>query len=180
MADAYDPSGGEEGRSTLQVPGALGPTQVAVVSGNASLEVALREAMAAQVVQVNTLVNPKKVEEKFGLWCPSIVVVDAIDPVRDDNGLLIPWLGQQSREFTTVVWGHDQPWGIHFCQRLQQAKVPYVPFDRREGVQPLAEMIQSRYRSSILAPPPEAKDSDAAIHTNTLLPPQATFPDDEV
>lgn len=132
---------------TVEVPAGAGPVRVLVMGRGTSLAVRLRAALGGDRVAVGAATALPAAEHLVTNLNPELVVLDAVDPIQDSTEALVSLLRGLSPACTRLVWGREQPWAERMAETLESAGVPFTPVDRREGVDPLLDLIRSRPRS---------------------------------
>lgn len=135
---------GRAAQNTVEVSLPRGPSRVAIISGNRALERGLRAAFAGENVGVQTSKNLVNLENYRNQFKPEVIIVDAVDPICDHDGLAHALGSSQRNKPICVVWGCEQPWGVRMTQVLENHNLAFVPMDRKEGVYPLMDLIRSR------------------------------------
>lgn len=133
--------------STVEVPAGAGPVRVLVLGRGTSLAVRLRASLGGDRVAVGAATALSAAEHLIQNLNPELVVLDAVDPIQDSVDGLVSLLGGLPPVCTRLVWGREQPWAERIADSLDAASVSFTPVDRREGVDPLLDLIRSRPRS---------------------------------
>lgn len=134
---------------TVEVPAGAGPVRVLVMGRSTSLAVRLRAALGGDRVAVGASTALPAAEHMIGSFCPELVILDAVDPLQDDVHAVARLVGSLPGGTTRLIWGREQPWAEKMSAALDGAGVIYTPVDRRDGVDPLLDLIRSRPRSAI-------------------------------
>lgn len=132
---------------TVEVPPGTGPVRVLVLGRGTSLAVRLRASLGGDRVAVGAATAIPAAEHLVSNLNPELVVIDAADPVQDPLEEVAELLGSLPSSCTRLVWGREQPWAERIAGALDRGSVAYTPVDRREGVDPLLDLIRSRPRS---------------------------------
>ena len=132
---------------TVEVPIGAGPVRVMVMGRGSSLAVRLRAALGGDRVAIGASTATPAAEHMVGTLRPEIIILDAVDPIQDSLDEVAEFLARLPAATTRLVWGREQPWASRLADALDQAIVPYTPVDRRDGVEPLLDLIRSRPRS---------------------------------
>lgn len=75
---------------------------------------------------------------------PAFVLLDASDFPAIEPEALASRLARVAEDVVKGVWGADLPYGMAALAAAQQRGLVLTPFDRREGIEPLMDMIRSR------------------------------------
>ena len=132
---------------TVEVPLGAGPVRVMVMGRGSSLAVRLRAALGGDRVAIGASTATPAAEHMVGTLRPEIIILDAVDPIQDAVEDVAAFLARVPAKTTRLVWGREQPWASRLADALDQATVPYTPVDRRDGVEPLLDLIRSRPRT---------------------------------
>ena len=132
---------------TVEVPVGAGPVRVMVMGRGSSLAVRLRAALGGDRVAIGASTATPAAEHMVATLRPEIIILDAVDPIQDPVDDVAGFLGRVPAATTRLVWGREQPWASRLAAALDAATVPYTPVDRRDGVEPLLDLIRSRPRS---------------------------------
>jgi hypothetical protein len=136
-----------EGRgdvNTLEVPVGEGPVRVVVVSANASLAVALRASLGGDRVAVGSATGVEQAQTLGRRIKPDVWIIDALDPIDDPLADLVELLVGTDAVVVRLVWAAEQPWGGELVRAMEERDVGCTQVDRREGVEPLLDLIRSR------------------------------------
>lgn len=131
--------------ATTAVPTAKDPVSVAVVASSESF------ARRLGVVLGPRRVAPFSVASVDVLWgldaSPALVLVDCTDfaPIEADD--LSRVLAALPPTTVRVVWGSNLPYGRSLLRALSRDEVPHTPIDRKEGIEPLLDLIRARQRT---------------------------------
>jgi len=141
------PGAVRSGSTTLEVPVSTGPVRVLVLSRSSTLAMRLRAALGGDRIAVGAATAVPAGEHLRSQLKPEMVIVDAVDPVQDGLEALVGLLGSFDPSITILLWGREQEWAERLDARLGSAGVETTPVDRREGVDPLLDLIRSRPRT---------------------------------
>lgn len=75
---------------------------------------------------------------------PAFVLLDASDFPIIEVDRLAERLARIGPDVVKAVWGADLPYGAAMLTAAEQRGLVLTPFDRREGIAPLMDMIRSR------------------------------------
>ena len=76
---------------------------------------------------------------------PLLVIIDASDPPRGAVQPLAAALRSLPQHMTTIVWACETPYGEVLVRALQALAVSPVLLSRHEGLEPLFDLVLSRY-----------------------------------
>ena len=131
-----------EDDATTAIPTGRDPVLVAVVANGGALASRLAAALGADRVSPVTV---RSIEALASLDKePGVVVVDGTDFAAIEAPDLAEALGRLSPTTARVVWASDLPYGRRIAHALAQARMPHASIDRREGVEPLLDVVRSR------------------------------------
>jgi hypothetical protein len=131
----------------VEVPVGAGPVRVMVMGRGSSLAVRLRAALGGDRVAIGASTATPAAEHMLNTLRPEIIILDAVDPIQDPVEEVAGFLARTPAKTTRLVWGREQPWASRLEAALDQATIPYTPVDRRDGVEPLLDLIRARPRS---------------------------------
>lgn len=134
------------GARTVEVLPGAGPVRVLVMGRGSSLAVRLRAALGGDRVAVGAATALPAAEHMATNLRPELVILDAVDPLQDPVEAIVAMLRSLPSGTTRLVWGGEQPWAGRVSSALDAASISYTPVDRREGVDPLLDLIRSRPR----------------------------------
>jgi hypothetical protein len=117
---------------------------VFVLSGDKRLGALLKTVLGPDVLSAVWVGDAAMLHERIEQIPPALFVVDASNFAAVEPLELVETLAAMEQEIVTAVWGADLPYGQSLLIAAQQAEVTLTPFDRREGVEPLMDLIRSR------------------------------------
>ncbi|NOY91191.1 MAG: hypothetical protein GXP55_08260 [Deltaproteobacteria bacterium] len=133
-------------RQTAEVSLVSGSVRVAVVSATSGMDRRLLAAMGELVMPMGVRRVSRLAVVATDLH-PQIVLIDGADPPPDRAADLLGPLRLLSDEALVVVFGSGEPWAQQAVQTVEAMGVgapKLVELDRREGVDPLLDLIRSR------------------------------------
>ncbi len=133
---------------TVEMPVGTGPVRVLVMGRGTSLAVRLRAALGGERVAVGAATALPAAEHMIGNLRPELVILDGVDPVQDTVDEIAELLAALPAGTTRLVWGREQDWADKVAAALDAGQVPHTLVDRREGVDPLLDLIRSRPRTA--------------------------------
>jgi len=132
---------------TVEVPAGAGPVRVLVMGRGTSLAVRLRASLGGDRVAVGAATALPAAEHLIANLNPELVVLDAVDPIQSTVDEVSGLLARLPPACTRLIWGREQAWADRMAEALDSAGSSFTPVDRREGVDPLLDLIRSRPRS---------------------------------
>ncbi len=134
-----------EDEATTTIPTARDPVTVVVVAGSRSFASRLSVALGPRRVAPITVAT---VDDMARLSVePAVVVVDSSDFAAIDPTGLARALGTLSATTLRTIWGSDLPYGRTLVAAMSRAGVSCTALDRREGIDPLLDMVRARQRT---------------------------------
>ncbi len=133
-------------RQTAELSLVRGSVRVAVVSATSGMDRRLLAAMGERVMPMGVRRVSRLAVVATDLH-PQIVLIDGADPPPDRAADLLGPLGLLADEALVVVFGAGEPWAQQAVQTIEAMGVgapKLVELDRREGVDPLLDLIRSR------------------------------------
>lgn len=120
------------------------PVTVAVVSSSDEFAVRLQAALGGARVKAVPVPTLTKLGEVTYVATPAIVLVDAADFAAIEPEQLAGALEKLPETTVRAIWGADLPFGASVLRELVARSSPATPFDRREGIEPLLDLVRSR------------------------------------
>lgn len=117
---------------------------VFVLSGSSSFEAQLKASLGPQIMSTVAAADLPTLEERLSLVPPAIVLIDGSDFPAIEPEDLAEVLARLPSHVLEAVWGADLPYGMAVLDAGQRRGVELTPFDRREGIEPLMDVIRSR------------------------------------
>lgn len=142
----------DELTSTTQMAAVSHPVSVLVVSGAPEFGLRLRATLGDERVHTLTVEDEAALRHATFSANPQLVVVDATAPPRITSGELATALRSLPDATLPVLWGLDTPYGQETRTRGGAARTLFL--DREEGIEPLLDLILSRFRRRSTTPPP--------------------------
>jgi hypothetical protein len=129
--------------TTLELPIGSGPVRVLVLSRSSSLAIRLRAALGGLMIAVKNAANEAEARSVERGLDPQIVIVDAMEPWADTDPI-VPFLETCPGTTTRILWGEEQSVGRLIARKAAAKKTPLTTVERREGVEPLLDLVRSR------------------------------------
>lgn len=123
------------------------PVIVFVISSSSGFADQLQAALGEQRVTTVLVPSLEHLHRHLQVAAPPIVLVDAAEfaPIEPDD--LASALVRLPSTTVRAIWGADLPFGGAVLRALVARKVPATPLDRREGIDPLLDLVRSRRAS---------------------------------
>ncbi|MCS6799010.1 MAG: hypothetical protein NZ898_10850 [Myxococcota bacterium] len=133
---------------TIQMMVSEGPLRALVVSRGPALAVRLRAALGGERFGAGVVDRIERLDSMADVVHPHVVVLDGPDPVRTDVETLVEALARLPVETVRVSWGSgaEFSWIEDVQRRLEERGVTLVTIDRREGVEPLLDLLRALAR----------------------------------
>lgn len=140
--------------STREVPVLSTVVPVLVLAGSTALATRIAVALGPQRVAVFTAATSEDFASLVSEKRPAMVIVDsAVFPAIEPAAL--PFLlDALPSEVTRAVTGIDTPYGAAVLAELAQTAVACTTLDRREGIEPVLDLIRSRRKAIEAKDPP--------------------------
>jgi hypothetical protein len=117
---------------------------VFVLSGSRAFAEQLKATLGPQVMSAVPAPDAETLRTRLGQIAPALVLVDASDFPAIEPTELIEQLAPLDTQVVKALWGADLPYGQSVLDAAQRRALELTPFDRREGVEPLMDLIRSR------------------------------------
>ena len=117
---------------------------VFVLSADKRLGELLKTALGPDVLSAVWVGDSEMLHLRMSQIPPALFVVDASNFPAVEPLELVQTLAAMEQEIVTALWGADLPYGQSLLVAAQNASVTLTPFDRREGVEPLMDLVRSR------------------------------------
>jgi hypothetical protein len=129
---------------TLEITRGKGAVGVLVFSGSDDLAARLEVALGPDRVAARTCTNRNEVESLLRGNVPPILLVDSVDFPPIEPVELAELLASAPRGTVRAIWGADLGYGSVVLGELVERRAPATPLDRREGIDPLLDLVRSR------------------------------------
>lgn len=104
----------------------------------------LSAALGPHVMSAVLATDDAMLAQRLDTVAPAFVLLDASDFPAIEPGALVTRLAGLGADVVKAVWGADLPYGMAALAAAQERGLALTPFDRREGIEPLMDMIRSR------------------------------------
>lgn len=120
---------------------------VFVLAGTRAFAEKLSAALGPDVMTAVLATDEATLATRLDQIAPGFVLLDASDfPAIEPDALAVR-LTPLPLDVVKAVWGADLPYGMAVLAAAHQRSLVLTPFDRREGIAPLMDMIRSRRAS---------------------------------
>jgi len=117
---------------------------VYVLSGSRAFADQLKATLGPRIMSAVLALDSEMLRARLGQVPPAIVLIDASDFPAIEPTDLVEQLAPLPAHVLKAVWGADLPYGQSVLDAGQRRGVGLTPFDRREGAEPLMDVIRSR------------------------------------
>lgn len=104
----------------------------------------LRAALGPQVMSSVQIADTETLHMRLEQIAPGFVLIDASQFAPIEPSALVQALAQINVDVVKAIWGSDLPYGQAVIDAAQRVDLDVTPFDRREGIEPLMDVIRSR------------------------------------
>lgn len=130
---------------TLEISLDKGAVAVLVLSGREDLAMRLEAALGPGRITTRTFTTHDELSARVkGGRLPPIVLVDAVEFPSIEPVDLATLLQRSPKGTVHAIWGADLAYGSMVLGELVQRRIPATPLDRREGIEPLLDLVRSR------------------------------------
>lgn len=136
----------EDPTATKQMPVVRKPVPVVVISAGESFAERLVMCLGEDRVRAVPTGDEPALRKAVFAYSPLIVLVDGVGPTSIDAGALAAALHDVPDSAMPVLWGSETGWSRSILPRLEAAGVRLVTLDRREGIEPLLDLVLARFR----------------------------------
>lgn len=153
--DLDDDSADDPNEMTTQMAAVKVPVKVLVMAGYGQFAQRLNAAIGAERCHAVTVSSVEELTRTVFRLSPQIVVIDASQPAAiraQDLSQAIKGLPDAMLSF---VWSADSHYGRDLRSQLLQMGCDTMFLDRREGIEPLLDLVLSRFKTTTLPPPPD-------------------------
>lgn len=134
------------GETTREVFVDARPVIVLVVSSGETFAGRLQAALGAPRVIPVPAATLERMDEQLRVAVPPIVLVDAANFAAIEPDRLAAFLDKLPATTVRAIWGADLPYGGAVLRAILARGATATPLDRREGIDPLLDLIRSRQR----------------------------------
>lgn len=117
---------------------------VFVLSASRSFAEKLSAALGPHVMTAVLATDARMLLDRLDQVPPAFVLVDASDFPAIEPDELCRRLEGLPDDLVKAIWGADLPYGMSVLAAAQGTNVRFTPFDRREGIAPVLDIIRSR------------------------------------
>ena len=122
---------------------------VYVLSSRPIFDAQLKAALGPNVMSTVPSSDLETLKDRLSQVPPALVLIDASDFPAIEPTELAEELSRLPSHVLKAVWGADLPYGMSLLDAGQKRGVELTPFDRREGIEPLMDVIRSRRAASV-------------------------------
>ncbi|MCB9591732.1 MAG: hypothetical protein H6719_03275 [Sandaracinaceae bacterium] len=144
---------GEDAAMTAQMQAVSVPVVVLVVAGYREFANRLNAAIGRERVHTITIGDVEELRRTAFSANPQIVVVDSAQPAAIRPSDLARALKGLPDRVISFVWGEDTSYGRELRVRADQLDATVLYLARNEGIEPLLDLVLSRFRTSTIPPP---------------------------
>lgn len=134
------------GETTREVFVDARPVIVVVVASGTTFASRLQAALGATRVIPVPASTLERMDEQMRVAAPQIVLVDAADFAPIEPERLAAFLEKLPATTVRAIWGADLPYGGAVLRAMVARAASATPLDRREGIEPLLDLVRSRQR----------------------------------
>lgn len=138
------PARRRDGDVTREVFLGAGPVVVLVVAGATDFGARLLAALGPDRVAPLPTPSLERLDEQVLIAAPPVVLVDAANFASIEPERLADALAALPATTVRAIWGADLPYGAAVLRALVERGASATPFDRREGIEPVLDLVRSR------------------------------------
>lgn len=132
---------------TTSMPMAKDPVAVLVVASGSGMATRLGAALGPMRVAAYVRNDVERVRAARAPFPPQILLVDATDFPAIEPETLANVVGEMPVTTVCAIWGAEAPYGRSFFAEMQTRGLTVMALEKREGVEPLLDLIRSRQLS---------------------------------
>lgn len=117
---------------------------VYVLAGSTELGTKLAAVVGPKLMSCLHVPDARTLVERLEMVPPGFVLIDGSEFPAIEPSDLASALSKLDEHMVKAVWGADLPYGQSVLASAQAVGVKMTPFDRREGIEPLIDVIRSR------------------------------------
>lgn len=117
---------------------------VYILTASKPLVAQLHASLGPQVMSPLWIPDAPTLRDRLGQIPPGFVLIDASDFPAIEPEELARSLQPLPGEVVRALWGADLPYGMGVMDAAHRLGYSLTPFDRREGVEPMLDVIRSR------------------------------------
>jgi hypothetical protein len=144
-----------DGVKTTQMAAVPHPVSVLVVSASKVFGERLLTVLGDDRVYPHTVNDEQAFRHAVFSALPLIAIVDTTHPPAIRPPVLATALRTLPRQTVAVIWSTETDYGRETRVRLEQGESDVVFLDRKEGIEPLLDLVLSRFKRASTRPPPE-------------------------
>ena len=143
---ASDAGGGEGGTSTHVMQVVRSPVPVVVLSEGALFAEKLVICLGEDRVATASVSTEAGLRKTVFAHAPLLVLIDAVSPAAIEAAALCSAIKALPTNALPILWGSQSAWARSVLPALDAAGTRVLTIDRDEGIEPLLDLILSRYR----------------------------------
>jgi hypothetical protein len=144
----------EEDSRTAQMAAVPHPVSVVVVSANDEFAKRLLLAIGEDRVYPHTVSDEQAFRHATFSASPLLAIVDGAEPPSIPAPKLVAALRGLPDRTLAVVWAPETTYGREVRARMESAGDEALFLDRAEGIEPLLDLVLSRFKRASTMPPP--------------------------
>lgn len=145
----------DDDQRTTQMAAVPHPVSVLVVSANDVFGERLLTVLGEDRVYPHTVADVAAFRHAMFSTLPLLAVVDTKNAPNIRPPVLATALGGLPKQTVAIVWAAETDYARELRVRLEQNAKHVVFIDRKEGIEPLLDLVLSRYKRLSTMPPPE-------------------------
>jgi len=150
-----DEPGDDPDEMTAQMAAVQVPVKVLVMAGYGQFAHRLNAAIGSERCHAVTVSSVEELTRTVFRLSPQIVVIDASQPAAIRTLELSNAIKGLPDAMLSFVWSADSHYGRDLRSQLLQTDCDTMFLDRDEGIEPLLDLVLSRFKTTTLPPPPD-------------------------
>jgi hypothetical protein len=136
--------------ATAQMAVVQKPVPVVVFEATGAFAERLTACLGEDRVFAVVTVDETSLRKAVFCYAPLVLVVDGVSPPPDVDPLaLAAVLRGLPHASLPVLWGSETRWGRELLEVVEPAGVKLVTLDRREGIEPLLDLVLAHFHSEV-------------------------------
>lgn len=104
----------------------------------------LRAALGPEAITPVLIPDEKTLRDRLAMLSPALILIDAVSLPAIEPDALVTRLRAVPSQIVKAVWGTDVAYGQRLLEASEHHGVSLTPFDRKEGIAPLMDVLRSR------------------------------------
>ncbi|MFK7987000.1 MAG: hypothetical protein AB8I08_13325 [Sandaracinaceae bacterium] len=104
----------------------------------------LRAALGPEAITPVLVPDEQTLHDRLSMLSPALILIDAVSLPAIEPDALVKRLRAVPSQIVKAVWGTDVAYGQRLLEASQRHGVSLTPFDRKEGIAPLMDVLRSR------------------------------------